>query len=100
MIKKDQLAERLRVQAGSADQGSVYIGHLHEGLDVVRFYTSPVKDANRTGQRFSKQRCEQGPDKMMGLLGLFPAGGFSGSDGPDRLVRDNEAFEIPKSKVF
>ena len=42
IVKKNQLAERFRVQAGTADQGAVNIGHLHEGPDVIRFYTPSV----------------------------------------------------------
>jgi hypothetical protein len=90
IVKKNQLAERFGVQAGTADQGAVNIGHLHEGPDVVRLDAPSVKDANGIGKRFSKQRIEQRPDKLMRLLSLFAGGGFSSADGPYRFVGDNQ----------
>jgi hypothetical protein len=63
---------------------------LHQDIDVLRFNRATIQYSYTRGNVFLKQIANNASEKSVNLLGLSFGGGFPGTDGPYRLIGNNE----------
>ena len=89
----NNIEKGLRVETCAADEGSIDIGLGHEVGGILRFDTAAVEDADG-GPGGTKERDKELSNLLMDIVGLFGGGYFASTDGPDRLVGDDQLLEL------
>ena len=90
----DDLRKASRIQARTADQRAVDILLAHQFLCVVGLNASAVLDSNPVSCSSIGEPGQHRTNKRVRLLGLGRRGGSSGSNGPTRLISQDEFGKI------
>src|SRR5258705_11714678 len=81
--------ERLRLQTRATDQSSVNIRLSHQGVNILRRYTTAVKYPYSRGDGIAKPIAKGLTNGPMDGLGLLRGGCATRTDRPYRFVRDD-----------
>src|ERR1035441_7527105 len=83
-------AEGLGIERRSTDQRAVDAFGGHQRVGVVGLYGAAVEDAELAGELLAEGLRNFAADDGVGVGGDFGRRGFSGADGPDGLVGNDE----------
>ena len=86
----DDGGERVWLEAGAADEGSVNLFLAHEGGGIVRLDASAVEDAHFGGDCLAEEFCHFSADHFVRVGGHLGRRGLAGADGPNRLIGDDD----------
>src|SRR5262249_55424854 len=90
----NDLRKTLRAQARATDQNAIDVGLTHQALDVVWFHRATVENPELFSACVRYLFSKSAPDKSMHFLRLFRRRGYSGADGPNRLVSHDDTGQI------
>jgi len=86
----DDGGEGVWLEAGTADECAVDLFFAEQGCGVLGLDAAAVEDAGGFGQVGVEDVGQFCADDHVGFDGHLWSGGFAGSDGPDRLVGDDQ----------
>src|SRR5207302_10883850 len=92
---RDDLREIVRFQRCAAHQRAVDVRLTEQVGGVLGLDRPAVLDAHRVRHLSARELAQEPADLPVHLLRLRGGGGLAGADGPDRLVGDGAAADLP-----
>src|SRR3954466_5513402 len=91
--------EGLRIEAGTANQGAVYLFFRHQSLGVLRLDTATVEDAHVVRDFIAESVCCLFADGAVRVSGHFRSCSLSGANRPDGFVSYNNGAATPSTNL-
>src|SRR6266700_5072754 len=95
----NDLRELLGVEAGAPNQAAVAQRQLDVGFDVARVDAASVEHTHLSRRAGADELSHRLPDHPHRLVCVLRVSALSGTDGPHRLVRDDQARGIVSRTV-
>src|SRR5436309_10584877 len=90
----ENLSKQHRIEASTADQGSIHVRNREKRADVFRHDAAPVQDRYTSPGVLTPQGQEVRPHMSMRLVGLLTSGGAARADCPYRLIGNDHVLGL------